>query len=365
MKILFANASIVYPPNNGPAIHRYQLVRNLIDLGHEVTTLKPDQNPLPRTLSKMPWSVLRAVRWADAIYARPSESPDASSRLTSPWRRWVVRRHTAVIWEQNRALSITLSGERSPEQIQRDIKLFRRYARRVDAAIGVAPMVTRELRDLLGIEHAVTIQNGSDPDLFRPDLDPPAGLHQTAGHLQVVWIGGGKNIIHDAALIEGLGDCIDARSLPMEVHVIGDTRQLFRVDPPRSLIFHGPISYLELPRYLAAMDVGLAVYRRPIDGGSALKLFDYMAAGCAPICSPGESVEDAIGQTGAAIVRSWTPQTLTAQLLELHQDRPRLKQIGRAGRQLIERRYNWAEITRRVSEVIEQAVDRRRRAGVC
>lgn len=360
MKILFPNASINYPPADGPACHRYQLIKNLSELGHHVITLSPDENPLTDTRRKSPMSVCRAMREADVIYGRPGERPDAVTRMTLPPRLWLIPRRTAVVWEQNRALTISLSPKpRSPEEIREHLMVFRRAARRVDAAIGVCRQASEELHDLLGIADVCTIQNGSDPDLFRPDVPRAAGLERRGPRLQVGWIGSHANDVHHHELIKGLCRIVDAQKLPIDVHVFGRTETLFPEPQPASLRLHGVIPYFDLPAYLAGIDVGLVVYRRPSDGVSPLKLFDYLASGCIPMCTPGQSVEEVLAGGDAGWVRDWTPESLAGALLELSKDHSRMVRMSHAARRLVETTYNWRNITKRIETVLWQARERR------
>ncbi len=365
LRIFFPGARIKYPPTDGHHVHVYQLVRNLRERGHEVVTLRPDQNPAADVRSRSPFSVARLLRWADVVYMRPAEAPAMPATLTGWPQRLLIPRRTAVVWEQNRALTVSLlERKRSDEEIRRHVAAFRRLARRVDAAIGVTDVVTGQLRDLLGIGHCVTIQNGSDPDLFRPDLPPPPGLERRPGDpLRVAWIGSHANSVHDAGLIERAARLIDRRRLPLRLHAIGRTGEMFGSPPPRSLVLHGPVAYPDLPPYLAAMDVGLTLYNYRADGVSPLKLFDYLASGCVPVCSPGQPMEQVLSEAGAGRVDDWTPETLVAYLQALHADEPLRRAMRDRGRRVIETTYNWRRVTERVEGVIFHALARRRGAG--
>lgn len=361
MRILFPNASILYPPRDGPHVHQYQLIKNLVDLGHEFVTFEPDENPLVRVRPKTVRSLLRSVRWADVIYCRTNEGLNAATRLTAPGFRLMIPRRSVVIWQMDLDIQLTVANApRSPEQIQRDVQELRQRSRRVDAAIGVSRKIADGAREWLGIKHAFVLQNGSDPKQFRPDVDPIQGMGKRVEKLNVIWIGSHSNAIHDARLIQELCQWVDQKQLPIQIHIVGRTADLFAKPYPGCLVMHGPVSYMDLPRYLAAMDVGLAVYNIRYDGGSPLKLFDYLASGCVPICSPGDTMDEVLAEHDAGYVGHWTAESLADQLMTLHRDRDLLQRRSVNGRKLVQQTYNWKTVAHKTHQIILEAMDRRR-----
>ena len=363
MKIFFPNASIVYPPSTGGHIHVYQLTKELRALGHEIHSVEPDQSPITDTRPRRIGPVVDALRTADIIYCRVAESPNNATRITSlPWR-WLVPDHTAVVWELNVSLTgaSTVHG-RSESQRRSELAALRRSACRADAAIGVTKGLARQAVDLLGIEKTSTIQNGSDPDLFRRDQPAPADMMLDHGKLQVASIGSNPNSYHDISLVEALCALIDERHLPIDVHLFGKSAELCSDEQPRSLRLHGAVSYLDMPRYLAQMDVGLALYNIPLDLNSPLKLFDYLASGCVPICSAGQAVDDVLDGGEAGFVGAmWTPESLAAVLMTLQEDRVLLGRMRAAGRSLVEREYNWRRIAEKTEAILVELVRSRAR----
>ena len=362
VKLFFPNGSIAFPPSNGPHIHKYQLTRNLTALGYTITTFTLDQNPDVRHVPKRPLSIFRTVRESDVIYVRTGEGVSYATRLTSPTMRKLIPTRTAVIWEMN--LDVELHVRRVPRSerdVVRDVRELRRQAERVDAAICVTGAIAEQASTLLRIEHVYTLQNGSDPDMFRPDL--PGVSFDSDGMLprplNVAWIASEANAIHDAALIVELAAMIEQRNLPLRIHAIGDTAALFPRRVPSSAIIHGPVSYLDLPRYLASMDVGLVLYNIRYDGGSPLKLFDYCASGCVPICSPGRGIEEVLEGTDVGYVQWWTAESLCEILEQLRREPPRLQAMATRARELVEQRYNWKTIAARTDEIIRESVSRR------
>lgn len=355
MRIFFPNGSIEWPPTSGPSIHRYQLVKNMVELGHKVVTLQPDQNPLADVKARGLKQVIQEVRGADVIYARTSEKMNAACALTGVPQRLLIPRSTAVVWEVNLAptLHVRENATCGDAGVEENIARYARNATRVGGAVAVTEACAEETRRLFGIDRVVVEQNGSDPRLFDPGAPRPEALPPT-DRLRAVWIGSHANKIHDAGLIQRLGERIDALGLPIEVHVIGDTRSLFGENVPACFAFHGPVSYLDLPGYLAAMDVGLAVYNLVYDQGSPLKLFDYLASGVIPVCSESRPMRDVLDGENAGLIGDWAAESLSAALLELHADPLRRGAMASAGRGLILRKHNWRAITERVLSFFEE-----------
>jgi glycosyltransferase involved in cell wall biosynthesis len=364
VRIFYPNASVRYPPTAGCGIHRYQQVKNWTELGHEVHTLRPDSNPFSRKHAKMPWSVVSQLRQADVMYCRFDAGPNPATDLTLPRTRWLFPERCAVVWEINVSQTYSLTRERPPAELKAAIDRLRRAAARVDAAVCVTKMLADEARDLLGIEHAFVVQNGSDPEIFRRDLPLPAGFSTRSNRLHVAFIGSGVETYHDLPLIGQLAGRVDERSLPIDLHVFGKSAQYFADRKHACLFAHGPVSYLELPKYLAAMDVGLVLYQIRADGLSPLKLFDYLASGAVPIGSESQPIHEVLDGTGAGLVGTWSVDTLTDALISLQRDPQRLHAMRDAGRQLILDNYSWRRISEKTAQIMQEAIDQRRRVSL-
>jgi glycosyltransferase involved in cell wall biosynthesis len=303
--------------------------------------------------------VLSQLLNADVMYCRFDVGPNPATDLTLPRTRWLFPERCAVVWEINVSQTYSLTRERPAEELAAAIDRLRRSAGRVDAAVCVTKLLADEARDLLGIERAYVVQNGSDPEIFRRDLPLPEGFRPRPDRLQVAFIGSGVETYHDLPLIEKLAARVDEQSLPINIHVFGKSSQHFAERKFACLFAHGPVSYLELPKYLAAMDVGLVLYQMKADGLSPLKLFDYLASGCVPIGSESQPIHEVLDGTGAGLVNTWNVDTLCESLLALQRDPARLQARREAGRRLILEKYSWRRISERTAEIMQEAIDRR------
>ncbi len=352
MRIFFPNATIKHPPTASRDVHRYQLIKNFSELGHEVHSLGADENPFTIKHSRAPWSVLRQLRAADVLYCRVEYAPNHATDLTLPRTAWLVPRDTVVVWEINVGLNFSPYADRPKEEVDRAIARFRHTTRRVDAVIAVSKPLADGAREVLGLQEVHVLQNASDPEMFRRDLPRPAGLELRPDRLNVTFIASRPNLYHDIPLILDAATLAARENWPFEFHVLGASQELFPHDAPSTLHHYGRISYLELPKYLAAMDVGLVLMQRHAEG-SPLKLFDYLASGCVPICSPSQAIHEVLDGTEAGLVGQWSAASLCEALLQLHRDRQRLEQMRAAGRKLIETEYSWRRVAEKTLEIID------------
>jgi glycosyltransferase involved in cell wall biosynthesis len=111
-----------------------------------------------------------------------------------------------------------------------------------------------------------------------------------------------------------------------------------------------------LPRWLAAIDVGLVLYRPgPGDNGSPLRLYDYMASGLAVVCTTQLQVREMLDQLGQLdlLVPRDNASALANVLSQPAADRDRVRRQGNAGRRLVIDFYNWRRAVRDTMNEVE------------
>jgi glycosyltransferase involved in cell wall biosynthesis len=127
--------------------------------------------------------------------------------------------------------------------------------------------------------------------------------------------------------------------------------------PPERLHAVGHVPPDEVPRYLAAMDVGalplpwtehFAYY------ASAIKLFEYMAAGCAVLASDLPSTAEVVRDGESALLAPPGDVAAFAEAIRrLFADRDLVRRLG-AQAQVDVQRYTWAARAARIREFIEE-----------
>ena len=115
-------------------------------------------------------------------------------------------------------------------------------------------------------------------------------------------------------------------------------------DMPPIVHYYGSEKYELLPHWLAAMDVGLCLYKPgPADYSSPLKVFDYMASGLAVIATDQPQTREIFTQLDQLdlLMPHDNPQMLADALMKLSRDRERTKKLGEASRKLLIDKYTW------------------------
>ncbi len=222
------------------------------------------------------------------------------------------------------------------------------------------------LRYGIAPERVVVIPNGSDLDLFRPDIDG-GGLRRRLGlngrflivHTGAMGIVNGLDFI--LPVCERLGEILPAAV----VYLIGEGGQRPRLEEQTrargigNLQFLGPVPKTEIVEWLAAADLGLMLIRRlPIlEMNSANKFFDYAAAGLPCLMNYGGWKADLLRRYGAGIAAETDdPEEFAAQIATLARDRDALRAMGVNARKMAETEFDRDKQYAAVLHCLEAAV---------
>jgi glycosyltransferase involved in cell wall biosynthesis len=345
MRIVYANAGYSNNSAEGGPAHMRQFIENASALGHEIFLWHGmEQHSLTKPVPGKRLDRLKLFRSADLIYYRIEwRLPKGCRVILPPYRKLIG--NPLVVWEFNTVPEYGRMHGDDDAKVQWWVNQLRRYAHAVDLATCVSNKIADYVRDHLGFRRVITIPNGSDPQLFRPDVPRVKRIEKKPGRMDVVWIGSANLAWHNFDLLvkaawsiwnSGQGDQI-------VFHVIGQGMKGLR-DAPPNLNYYGPEEYRHLPGWLSAMDVGLNVYHPgPADYSSPLKLFDYMASGLTVVSTEQPQAHEIFEQLGQAdlLIPHDQPGMLADALRRLAADPDYRKRQGAAGRQLIIDRYNW------------------------
>jgi glycosyltransferase involved in cell wall biosynthesis len=281
----------------------------------------------------------------DILYLRLEWQPRSQCRLAiSPYRQLI--RNPPVVWEFNTVPEYGRLLGHSEAEINQSIQNFKRLGQGCDIAFCVSRALADYVQEKLDIKRVAVVPNGSDPEVFRPDVPPVHGVRRPDDGLNVVWIGSGYIAWHDFDSMITAADILsrDRRGRNICFHLIGSVPDHISKAPP-NVVHHGPKRYSELPRWLAGMDVGLALYKPgPAFYGPGLKVFDYMASGLAVIATEYPEMEALFKQMTSPneLVPHDDSASLAEALRKLATDPERVRLQGLAGRRLIVQKYNWA-----------------------
>ncbi len=215
-------------------------------------------------------------------------------------------------------------------------------------------------------ERVAVIPNGSDLDLFRPDLSGAAlrGRHGLE-HAFVLVHPGAMGVVNGLDFLLPVCQALE-KTLPQAVVcLVGEGGQRARLEREAralklaNLRFYGPVSKDEMPEWLAAADVGLMLIRRlPIlEMNSANKFFDYAAAGLPCLMNYGGWKAELLRKYRAGVaVESDDPETFSAVVAALARDPSGLEKMGRNARRMAEIEFDrdrqFAELQERLQVAV-------------
>jgi len=263
-----------------------------------------------------------------------------------------------MVWEFN-TLPVSLSANGNADSAARNLAQFKRYAPGCDLAVCVSDWLAGFVSTELNIRRCLVVPNGSDPQMFRPDVvSPVERVRRSEQGINVVWMGSARLEWHNFSLLRDAARLLYERPLahPVEFHLIGESPP-DRGELPPNVRYHGPQPYPELPGWLAGMDIGLVLaYPGAYDYNSPLKLFDYMASGLTVAATEQPQVREIFTRLGHSdlIVPHDQPERLVEILVELAANPERVRLLGRANRQAVVEYYNWERAVSDTMTAIQQ-----------
>lgn len=124
--------------------------------------------------------------------------------------------------------------------------------------------------------------------------------------------------------------------------------------------FTGPVDYQEVPAYINACDVMLALYdpsrdpiRKKYGIGWPIKILEYMACGKPVISTKVEPIDRIIvDESFGSLVEPGRPAELAETIEELLANPHKLGQMGAKGKALVESRYSWSAVAKMMSSYL-------------
>lgn len=407
MKVLFLSQIVPYPPHGGVLQRGYHVIR---ELGrtcevHLLAFVHPDELPTAERLAEARaalathcahvefhslWPKRSAAHKAVALAAGLGSPLPFSvvAHRSASFRHAVgtalARRDWAVVHADTIALSpfvpdpamlpsvlthhnieSLLMARRAESEtsaaarlmLRRESRKLRRYeareAPRFDVNVVMSAVDEALLREIVPGVRTAVVPNGVDTDYFTPG---------STGEGPILIYTGGMNMFanRDAVLHfvreiwPGVaGRVPDARFVAVGQDPPPELRQAAAAD--RRIVVTGKVPDIR-PHVGAA-----AIYVVPlrVGGGTRLKVLDAMASGKA-IVSTTIGCEGLEVEPGRHLLVADGPDRFADTVVALLADEGRRRALGAAARSLVEARYTWPAVGRRLLDAYREAGDRRR-----
>jgi glycosyltransferase involved in cell wall biosynthesis len=219
----------------------------------------------------------------------------------------------------------------------------------------------------------VLVDAAADAELFKPDQAAREALRKKFGFENSIVVG----YVGTFAEWHGIEELIESS---VEVLRIYPNVRFMMVGPyfewakafaeTRGVIdyfkFFGPVPYHEVSKYVNAADILVAPYnpfrsemRRRFGIGSPLKVFEYMACGKPVITTAVKPITNVVqnGKTGL-LVPMGDSKALSEAIISLIRNPEMAERIGRAARVEIEKKYSWRVFTRKLVDIMKEAVEK-------
>lgn len=143
------------------------------------------------------------------------------------------------------------------------------------------------------------------------------------------------------------------KGFPRHIKIFKDRAKYLGV--LENIKFIDRVPHKEIMSVLSAGNVGILhlVYNMDYRMCSPHKLFEYMLAGLPVIVSPAESVARVVNSTGCGIVVGYNPEEFSSAVIDLAKNPEKIKLMGEAGKNAVEREFNWQNDAKKLIEIYE------------
>jgi glycosyltransferase involved in cell wall biosynthesis len=351
------------------SVHIANIVRALRNLGHEVSVVGPAplsahtvrSTRLGRIKQRLPrfgvelaqivynlrslWQLLRTLKRGsyEFIYERYALYNIAGVLAARLFHRPLIL-EVNTLYAQAWSRYYGLSFPRAARAMERYV------LRRADRIITVTS-VQRKLLEVEGVrpERIAVCHNAIDPTEFAPERFEKDDLRVRLGlkSLVIGFVGTmnrWQGVAGFAAVVE---EVVKARSDVSFLFVgEGEGRAALAAELERRgclpwVVFAGRVPHAVVPRYVAAMDVGVLLDSNAY--GSPMKVFEYWAMGKAVIAPSVDPVLEILrdGETGL-LISPGDSKAMAAQILRLAGDPELRRRLGDEGRREVLATRTWA-----------------------
>jgi glycosyltransferase involved in cell wall biosynthesis len=259
------------------------------------------------------------------------------------------------------AFAVGVGVLRQPVLIRLSLWLESFLYRHADRVLVNSPGFIDHVRQR-GARRVELVPNGADAHMFDPNSDGSAFRqeHGLEDHFVALYAGA-HGMSNDLGVLLQAAHLLADRAEIMVV-LLGDGKEKpALIDQAqrqglKNVAFLPPIPKAEMPQALAAADACIAILK-PIPLYATVypnKVFDYMAAGRPVVLAIDGVIRQVVEGAGAGIFVSPGDADALAQAIRRLADDPRLgKSMGARGREVVENRFDRAQLAQQLAEVIE------------
>lgn len=230
-----------------------------------------------------------------------------------------------------------------------------------NGAIAVTPQLCEWVQSEVGSKPTFLVPNGANTNLFRPDAERQQDLPE----FYVTFVGA-------FAAWQGIGTMLHAVNEPewpadVKLVITGSGREQAKVEKaaaenPR-IVYLGRRSYRDVPGIVAGAVAGVSAKTNPEGytnyGFYPLKVFEMLACGVPAIVTDFPGQGDLIKENNCGLViPPDDPSSLARAVAYLRQHPVERGEMGRRGRQIIERKFSWQHAADTTATIINQVLGR-------
>ena len=388
-----------FPPDcSGNASRIYDLSKNLVLLGSDVTVISPHPT-FPHGKLKRIWKLysyreIDGIKHMNIFTWQPRKTdPSFFSRigyyLTFPihaiWWSLLKRKNYDVIITSTPPIFCGITGF-FIKKIAKKKWLYDVRDLWIDASVGLGflkknsyfekasriyeqicyrdcdwiSVTTEEIKsEIIHVynilnEKTVVLPNGVDTSLFKPLIEKKNRIIYTGniGHAQDL-----EKIILAVKKING--------KFPLEFYLVGDgdikksLEQLVEKDGMKNIvIFTGSLEREKMPTLIAESLIGIAPLKNldSLKYAIPTKAYEYMACGIPFIGTGSGEIERLAKHSGAGVIAKNTIESIYEQMIYLLKDEKLMKEMGKNGREFVEKYYDRRKIAENLIHIIKNVV---------
>lgn len=365
MKIAYLNTSFNIAGSTGGNTHVGEFIDEVVQSGHEIFAGQSNHHPKVKHIPIQFWRRVKILMACDVFYIRYEGDVTGTMQL-SKFPQRILSKNALIVWEFNTTPEYILTHSGTITEVKNQLALLRREAKICNLAVCVTEEMADYFQKMVGFTNVLVVSNAANPDRFKPCLPIPLRMEFFKDKINVVWAGSLFLPWNNADLLIEVANYLwKIGRDDICIHLIGEPSPDWVQRIPPNVFIYGRLPYEVLPNWFSAMDIGLILYKeRQNDFGSPIKLFDYLSNGLAVISTCHPQTSRILGEIGQEefVMKTEHPDELGKLILKLADNPQQLQIFKEKTRELIVRKYNWANSTQKILAELETMIKIRGKA---